>query len=238
MGGVMEALTRNTDSLSSFLNCTQGWFESCVQFLKELGLDLKAEEASGGLLSLLEQSQEATADFWENYSGCQPVAGLQYRVLDRGPWPLIFGFDAATQELKAVFPLIDASRLVPTYHALTRFIKYKSRSGKYYANRGEAEKEMFLRLLKSYRLNPEELRNAEEKQRRYGNENHFYAIEEKNQRAPLVFVLRYSQDKKGRRVVIVITCYTFRGARATRTKPKSRDSRAAEKRAWKELVKK
>ncbi|KKR48690.1 MAG: hypothetical protein UT86_C0003G0019 [Candidatus Magasanikbacteria bacterium GW2011_GWC2_40_17] len=225
----MEAETRNSNP---FLKCTKGWFESCIAFLKNIGVNLRANEASGDLLHLLEQSHQATADFWDGFPECQPVAGLEYRFLNRGLWPLIFGFDSATQELKVIFPLINAVRIKPTIHALSRFIKYRARLGKNYATKEDAEKEMLSRLLQSYSLEFGELRNSEERQRRYGRQGHFYAMEDKSRRAPLIFVLRYTEDKEGKPIVIIITCHPFKSSRATRTKPKTRDQRAAQKRVW------
>ena len=140
----------------------------------------------------------------------------------------------------------DWLRPVLTSHALKRFIKHSARLKRYFTDgrtshlRLESklivQTDLFWRLFYSQRIEAIDLRNGSDRISRHGES--LYSLESQTEaKAPLVFVTTSSVNRKGKPVLVLVTCFPFKGSGASHNKPKSRDSRAREKMRVRRLLK-
>lgn len=117
---------------------------------------------------------------------------------------------------------INLNLIAFSNHALQRFAKYYCQL--FNDDLAEEKRITLARetILRSRQMSLEELRNWREKMRKYPGIV-YYRYEN------FVFVIHQQNG-------VAVTCMLFRGRRATRTKPKTRQQRAREKRNFRQLL--
>lgn len=176
------------------------------------------------------------SSFWVEHPEVAFQEGYIFFLDESGFWPMLLVVDSDQQ-------IVDCRKvgqwifIVPTNHAMGRFVKYSAQMHRYYDFYDLAEDDLLTRVASSCLIDNGLLRNGEKKSRHSKKGDFYYSLEESHDsRAPLLFVVENGLDRKNRPTLVVITCYFFRGEGASRHKPKTRHRRAEEKRNWRKIM--
>ncbi|MCX6779226.1 MAG: hypothetical protein NTU97_03270 [Candidatus Magasanikbacteria bacterium] len=126
-------------------------------------------------------------------------------------------------------------RTVVSDHALARFFKHSAKMGRCYSSELEAREDLLERFKRSQFIDTTFLRQGEKRRLRYPDSLNFLEDKE-GTKTPMIFIGKSTTDYRHRQVLLIITCFPFKGGSAGRSKPKTRDDRARSKRRWKNLI--
>jgi len=128
---------------------------------------------------------------------------------------------------------MDAGRrIVVSFHALERFIKYSTKMGRFYPNKQDAQDDLVKRFGKSLFVDTEILR-----QQNIRHPGSLSFLEDKDLiKVPMIFIGKNDVDYRHRPIFLIITCYPLKGGGSSHDNPRTRDERAKTKRKWQRLV--
>ncbi len=195
---------------------------------RDIGVKISIPEARKELRRRLARGRAPGLEFWQDRREFHQMEDHEYLLDDSGFWPCLLVTDVKTARVTECHKIGDWLNPVASDHSIVRFLKYSARVGRYYTEREPAREDLLRRFMASYRVNAVDLRNGNKRLGRYGES--LYSLEDPvSVKVPLVFVARETQNKKGRSVMVVITCFPFKGSGASRRKPKTRHIRAKSK---------